>query len=813
MESLLMELERPVTSGSRQAPDPFDQYLESRGMYRKHTARDASSLFRVIAEQMYDTQHLHYELRQECVRYMTSKRRIFEQYINGNFDKYCRELAKPKTYGSMLELRAMCLIYRRNVILYEPFNMGAGVIFNRHFVNYFRVFYTKENHFDSVFELEDMKLAAVCQSITFKMLYQSLFKLPDVDFAVESMLHPHTFQWDCFKAELDPRGYMIRLRCSDGRLFKLDVPELTKCILENYKLCKFHSSSISSIEELSSGGGGAELGRDSTENDIPQMCPNRYVSCVRQLLDDGITPFPYKVAKSLDPNMYRNVEFDVWNEIRKESKRFNVYHNDYNFKVPYDTIHPVAPDDFHPWEVPYRQQQHMQRQIQREHITKFFNKNKLQKWRKSKSPDASAYFQPHVQQQQEPRHSEHPRENAYKSMIEIIQLESDPNGEQPQQQQKKTSMSKSDKRERDDRASKLQQTSSSKSQEPSSSGPAPPGVGAVAAAGTAHFVPYMPLMAGGGRSGLPPPPTAWSGSPIAVPEEAFRFPMPPPPPPKNCVMMPFGGFAPSPQGTIALHPPLPFMSMAPPPHPNRTAPSLHPLSFEGQTRRSFISNGGDMPPDMETLRYFYNMGVDLHLRMSTIGTEPELNAAAGVEDPMGKLHFATTPPPTPDAGEHENGNTFASNRGSGSNKSRGNRPEQLKDLNNTMAHAVSFLPTPTPSPSTNGRSFSFLTTSPVGPLPLSPSHLVSPAGPALFFQTALPPSPLARGAAGGQNRYAWPLSPPMISSTAAPPVFEVMNNFPNDGSTLQPNKQQQVATKPSPGKNQPADAYAATRHQ
>jgi len=74
-----MQVQRPITSGSRQAPDPYDQYLESRGLYRKHTARDASSLFRVIAEQMYDTQMLHYEIRLECVRFMTLKRRIFEK--------------------------------------------------------------------------------------------------------------------------------------------------------------------------------------------------------------------------------------------------------------------------------------------------------------------------------------------------------------------------------------------------------------------------------------------------------------------------------------------------------------------------------------------------------------------------------------------------------------------------------------------------------------------------------------------------------------------------------------------------------------
>jgi len=35
----------------------------------------------------------------------------------------------------------------------------------------------------------------------------------------------------------------------------------------------------------------------------------------------------------MDPYMYRNIEFDCWNDIRKEAKRYNVYVNDYNFKV------------------------------------------------------------------------------------------------------------------------------------------------------------------------------------------------------------------------------------------------------------------------------------------------------------------------------------------------------------------------------------------------------------------------------------------------------------------------------------------------
>lgn len=37
----------------------------------------------------------------------------------------------------------------------------------------------------------------------------------------------------------------------------------------------------------------------------------------KELLKMDITPFPYKVAKSLDPNIYRNVEFDTWNDGRR----------------------------------------------------------------------------------------------------------------------------------------------------------------------------------------------------------------------------------------------------------------------------------------------------------------------------------------------------------------------------------------------------------------------------------------------------------------------------------------------------------------
>lgn len=47
----------------------------------------------------------------------------------------------------------------------------------------------------------------------------------------------------------------------------------------------------------------------------------------------GITPFPYRVAKALDPDIYRNIEFDTWSENRKELRSKYYYSNGWNFQV------------------------------------------------------------------------------------------------------------------------------------------------------------------------------------------------------------------------------------------------------------------------------------------------------------------------------------------------------------------------------------------------------------------------------------------------------------------------------------------------
>lgn len=57
------------------------------------------------------------------------------------------------------------------MILFEPYNMGTSVIFNRRYTDNFRVFYNNENHFDSVYKVEYIETAAICQCKLQKSTY------------------------------------------------------------------------------------------------------------------------------------------------------------------------------------------------------------------------------------------------------------------------------------------------------------------------------------------------------------------------------------------------------------------------------------------------------------------------------------------------------------------------------------------------------------------------------------------------------------------------------------------------------------------
>lgn len=94
------DLFRSFAAGSRQAPDPHDQFLEKENFYRKHTPRDPSSLFRCISEQLFDTQTYFRRVREECCAYMLRNREYFESHVDGDFDEYMEALSRLRTKGN-----------------------------------------------------------------------------------------------------------------------------------------------------------------------------------------------------------------------------------------------------------------------------------------------------------------------------------------------------------------------------------------------------------------------------------------------------------------------------------------------------------------------------------------------------------------------------------------------------------------------------------------------------------------------------------------------------------------------------------------
>lgn len=263
---------RQFAAGSRPAPDPYDKFLDGEGFYRKHTARDSTCLFRVVSEQVFDTQSHHEQIRKDCVNHMIKHRDQYELEVQGDFDQYLREMAKTKTYGTLVELRALGYLFKRNILLFKPMVLGEWLIDEPDYKEpALRVFFAPERHFDSIFTKPFVTKAALCQcvyifahfilfygkdsavnylsnylspflAIVYEVLYKNVFKLPDIEYSVEMMLH--TGSDDDLNESLFARAvygnndeYASEVVFDDGRKFDLDRPGIYKKNSFNCYLC------------------------------------------------------------------------------------------------------------------------------------------------------------------------------------------------------------------------------------------------------------------------------------------------------------------------------------------------------------------------------------------------------------------------------------------------------------------------------------------------------------------------------------------------------------------------------------------------
>ncbi|XP_051162759.1 uncharacterized protein LOC127282520 isoform X3 [Leptopilina boulardi] len=250
---------------SKRPAEPIDDWLESQGYFRKHAPKDPTCLFRAISEQIYSTQHFHIRVRRECINFMKKHKDLFKKKINVPFDGYIDQMACFTEWGGIHEIEAMSELYQREIIIFDGQTMTRKIVNNNYgYKNHITLCYTAQKQYESVYTKEYIKTAGFCQSLVYKTLYKEVFQMPNVDETVYKMLHDRPFPLKYEK--FSPKG-----------------------IAEHRE-----NSAIVMLNKVNDG---------CTESED--------IFCLKG------TPFPYRVAKALDEDIFRNTDFDIWHEIRR----------------------------------------------------------------------------------------------------------------------------------------------------------------------------------------------------------------------------------------------------------------------------------------------------------------------------------------------------------------------------------------------------------------------------------------------------------------------------------------------------------------
>ncbi|XP_041642200.1 putative bifunctional UDP-N-acetylglucosamine transferase and deubiquitinase ALG13 isoform X2 [Cheilinus undulatus] len=261
----------------------MDEYLGSLGLYRKMVARDASSLFRAVSEQLYYSQNYHQKIRQDCANFMRANRSNFEPFVEGSFEKYLERLEDPKETVGQVEIKALSQLYRRCFIIYRYPGKPATVISEDDFVDKVTLCCSINGNYDIVYPRSYPASAAFCQSLLYELLYTQVFGLEEAELC-QAM---ETFRIGGRRYRNSPSV------CSDVDI-GYDTPE-----------DRGHR------EESEVGGASEDKLRavtDEAKSPAEAPPPSRL-------------SLPYKVMKSLDGEVYRNLEFDVWQDTCKEMQK------------------------------------------------------------------------------------------------------------------------------------------------------------------------------------------------------------------------------------------------------------------------------------------------------------------------------------------------------------------------------------------------------------------------------------------------------------------------------------------------------------
>ncbi|XP_010007236.1 PREDICTED: OTU domain-containing protein 4 isoform X2 [Chaetura pelagica] len=253
------------SGGDAPGDTSMDGYLRSQGLYRKRVAKDGSCLFRAVAEQVLHSQSRHIDVRMACVDYLRKNREKFEAFIEGPFEDYLKCLENPQEWVGQVEISALSLMYKKDFVIYREPNASPSHVTENGFSDKVLLCFSNGNHYDIVYPIEYSEKAALCQSLLYELLYEKVF---DTD--VKKII-----------AELSAVGVTEESNGS-SEVSASDSED------DNYR------SKATTVSDM---------------NGLKSLSGNKHL---KSNGNPTLLVLPKKVLKSLNPSVYRNVEYDVW---------------------------------------------------------------------------------------------------------------------------------------------------------------------------------------------------------------------------------------------------------------------------------------------------------------------------------------------------------------------------------------------------------------------------------------------------------------------------------------------------------------------
>ncbi|KAK9881067.1 hypothetical protein WA026_014412 [Henosepilachna vigintioctopunctata] len=254
-------------------PGVVDNWLEALGYYRKNVAYDETCLFRAVSEQLFSIQIYHERIRTECIEYARKNVHEFLPLVDSEEEliDHIDKLEKHMVICGDFEVKMISKKYKCDVTVFDATAQQANHVVQKGQSKLILLCLMNEDHYDAVYQREHIVTAGVCQSIIYKLLYENVFKIPNVEDIVHGMLYDKTYITTQAELLLDDKN-----------------------------------------EE-----------NDDTSDRNSDTLPKD-----NSLLSFNIAPFPFKVAKALDPSIYRNIEYDSWTEVRREMRLGDWYYGD-----------------------------------------------------------------------------------------------------------------------------------------------------------------------------------------------------------------------------------------------------------------------------------------------------------------------------------------------------------------------------------------------------------------------------------------------------------------------------------------------------